>query len=155
VNKILTLPLMLFTLAAPVMAQEKPIDEMFRVLSMDKQMEGGFEAMLPVIDQMAANFKLNAEGKNELKEVFRTWFNEDIDRAKIMSEIKKLYSDSFTDDEISKVTAFYQTPVGKKFLEKSTTLMQAGAQIGMQEAQSKQAQLMKRVKPLLEKHGIK
>lgn len=145
---------MLLTLSAPTMAQEEPIDEMFRVLSMDKQMKGGFEAMLPVLDQMAANFKLNAEGKAELKEIFRTWFDEDIDRTKIMSEIKKLYSDSFTDDEISKVTAFYQTPVGKKFLEKSTTLMQQGAQIGMQEAQSKQVKLMERIKPFFEKYSI-
>jgi hypothetical protein len=33
--------------------------------------------------------------------------------------------------------------------------MQLGAQAGMQEAQIKQAKLMERVKPFLEKHGIK
>jgi len=146
---------MFLTLSAPTIAQEKPIDEMFRVLSIDKQMEGGFEAMLPALDQMAARFKLNAEGKAELKEIFRTWFNEDIDRNNMINQIKKIYSDSFTDDEMRKVTAFYQTPVGKKFLEKSTTLMQLGAQIGMKEAQSKQAKLMERVKPFFDKHSIK
>jgi len=146
---------MVFTLSVPTMAQETPVDEMFRVMSMDKQMAGGFEAMLPMIDQMGVKFKLNNEGKEELKEIFRTWFNEDIDRSKIMSEIKKLYSQSFTDDEISKITKFYQTPVGKKFLEKSAQLMKFGAQIGMKEAESKQAKLMERVKPFLEKHGIK
>jgi len=132
-NKFLILPLMVFTLSVPTMAQETPVDEMFRVMSMDKQMAGGFEAMLPMIDQMGVKFKLNNEGKEELKEIFRTWFNEDIDRSKIMSEIKKLYSQSFTDDEISKITKFYQTPVGKKFLEKSAQLMKFGAQIGMKE----------------------
>ena len=146
---------MFFTLSTPTMAQETPVDEMFRVMSMDKQMTGGFEAMLPVIDQMSAQFKLNNEGKEELKGIFRAWFNEDIDRSKIINEVKKLYSQSFTDDEISKVTEFYQTPTGKKFLEKSAQLMQLGAQIGMQEAQSKQVKLMERVKPFLEKHGIK
>jgi len=82
---------MVFTLSVPTMAQETPVDEMFRVMSMDKQMAGGFEAMLPMIDQMGVKFKLNNEGKEELKEIFRTWFNEDIDRSKIMSEITQAY----------------------------------------------------------------
>jgi len=137
------------------MAQEAPVDEMFRVMSMEKQISGGFEAMMPMIDQMAVKFKLNNEGKEELKDIFRSWFNEDIDRSKMMSEMKRLYSQTFTDDEIRKITEFYQTPVGARFLEKSPQLMQLGAQIGMKEAQSKQVKLMERVKPFIEKHGIK
>lgn len=146
---------MFFTLSAPTMAQEAPIDEMFRVMSMDKQMSGGFEAMLPVIDQMTTKLKLDSEGKAELREIFRAWFNEDIDRSKMLSEMKKQYTQAFADDEISQITKFYQTPVGKKFLEKSPQLMQLCAQIGMKEAQNKQVKLMERVKPFLEKHGIK
>jgi hypothetical protein len=146
---------MIATLSAPIMAQETPVDQMFRVMSMEKQMSGGFEAMMPVIDQMAVKFKLNNEGKEELKDIFRSWFNEDIDRSKMMNEMKKLYSQTFTDDEISTITKFYQTPVGARFLEKSPQLMQLGAQIGMKEAQSKQIKLMERVKPFMEKHGIK
>lgn len=146
---------MFFTLSAPTMAQETPIDEMFRVMSMEKQMAGGFEAMLPVIDQMTAEFKLDSEGKEELRDIFRTWFNEDIDRSKMTSEIKKLYSQAFTDDEISEITKFYQTPVGKKFLDKSPELMQLGAQIGMEEGQAKEVKLVERIQPFLEKHGIK
>lgn len=146
---------MVFTFASPVMAQETPIDEMFRVMNLDKQITGGFEAMLPMIDQMVVRFKLNNEAKEDLKGIFRTWFDEDIDRSKILSEMKKLYSKSFTDDEISEITNFYQTPVGKKFLEKSAQLMKLGAQIGMRVGQSKQIKLTERIKPFLEKHGIK
>ncbi|MCC4831505.1 DUF2059 domain-containing protein [Shewanella sp. 10N.7] len=153
-KKVLILPLLFMTFSAPVMAEEAAIDKMFKVMNMDTQMNGGFEAMLPVIDQMSAQFQLNEAGKAELKQIFRTWFNEDIDRAKIINEIKALYSESFTDDELKAVTEFYQTPVGQKFLEKSPQLMQSGAQIGMQEAQSKQTQLMERVQPFLEKQRI-
>jgi hypothetical protein len=153
-KKVLILPLLFMTFSTPVMAEEAAIDKMFKVMNMDTQMNGGFEAMLPVIDQMSAQFQLNEAGKAELKQIFRTWFNEDIDRAKIINEIKALYSESFTDDELKAVTEFYQTPVGQKFLEKSPQLMQSGAQIGMQEAQSKQTQLMERVQPFLEKHGV-
>ncbi len=153
-KKVLILPLLFMTFSTPVMAEEAAIDKMFKVMNMDTQMNGGFEAMLPVIDQMSAQFQLNEAGKAELKQIFRTWFNEDIDRAKIINEVKALYSESFTDDELKAVTEFYQTPVGQKFLEKSPQLMQSGAQIGMQEAQSKQTQLMERVQPFLEKHGV-
>ena len=148
-------PLVILALSAPVVAQEKPIDEMFKVMSMDKQMAGGFEAMLPIVDQMSANFQLDQKGKEELKEVFRVWFNEDVDREKIISEIKMQYAQAFTDDEIKKITEFYKTTVGQKFLAKSPQLMQSGAQVGMREAQLKQAKLMERVKSFLDKRGIK
>jgi len=154
-QKILILPLLLLTLSSSTLAQEKPIDEMFRVMSMDKQMEGGFEAMLPMIDQMTSQFKLDNEGKEELRGIFRVWFNEDIDRSKITSEIKKQYSQTFTDVEIKEIIKFYETPTGKKFIAKSPELMKLGAQIGMQEAQLKQVKLIERFKPFFEKHGIK
>lgn len=143
---------MVFTFSAPSIAQETPIDKMFSVMVMDKQVKGGFEAMLPMIDQMVNKFKLNQEGKEEFKGIFRTWLDEDIDRLKMMDEMKKLYSESFTVDEIREITKFYQTPVGKKFLQKSTKSMKYGAQIGIQEAQFK---LTERIKPFLEKYDIK
>ncbi|MGJ8679425.1 DUF2059 domain-containing protein [Paraglaciecola sp.] len=153
-KKVLLVPLMFFTLSAPTLANESPIDKLFKVMSMEKQMEGGFEAMLPMIEQMTAKLKLDGAAKEELKGIFRAWFTEDLDRSKITNEIKKHYSESFSDEEITEITKFYQTPVGQKFLEKSTQLMKLGAQIGMQEAQAKQAQLMQRLSPFMMKHGV-
>lgn len=146
---------MVFTLSTPTLAQESSVDKLFRAMAMEKQMAGGFEAMLPVIDQMTLKFNLDNAGKAELKAIFRAWFDEDIDRDKILNESKKLYVAAFTDAEMLEITKFYQTPVGKKFLEKSAQLMKVGAQLGMQEAQMKQVKLMERVAPFLEKHGIK
>ena len=57
--------------------------------------------------------------------------------------------------EIEEVTNFYQTETGQKFLQKSPELMKLGAQIGMIEAQSKQTELLNRLKPFFEKHNIK
>ena len=146
---------MFLTLSTQTIAQETAVDEMFRVMYMDKQITGGFEAMLPVVDQMTAQFNLDSQGKDEIREIFRTWFNEDIDHESMLNDIKKLYSQAFTNEEITEITRFYKTSLGKKFLEKSAQLMQSGSEIGMQEAQSKQGKLMERVKPFLEKHNIK
>lgn len=154
-KKFFVVPALILTFSTATFAQDKPIDEMFKVMSMEKQVEGGFEAMLPTIDQMAAQFNLNNESKEELKNTFREWFHKDLDHSKMMSELKRLYSQTFTNEEIAKITKFYQTPVGKKFLEQSPQLMKLGAQIGMQEAQSKQFKLMERVNAFMEKHGIK
>ena len=145
----------LFTFPTYSLAQESAIDEMFRVMSMDKQMAGGFEAMLPMIDQMATQLSLDNQGKEGLKEIFRSWYKEDIDREKLLNEFKGLYTDTFDDDEIREITNFYKTPVGRKFLDKSPELMQIGAQLGMQEGQLRQAQLLERLKPFIEEHGNK
>lgn len=149
---IVTVAILSFT--ATCQANDKPIDEMFAVMQMDKQLTGGFEAMLPIIEQMAAKFNLDAAAKQELEDIYRTWFEQDIDKAKMLSSIKTLYRDAFSDEEIKQVTAFYRTEVGQKFLMRSPQLMQLGAKIGMREAQAKQAQLMVRLKPFMAKYGI-
>jgi hypothetical protein len=151
-KKLLILPLVLLTLSPVSIANEAPIDEMFRVMSMDKQLTGGFEAMLPVIEQLTLQHKLDENAKEELKGIFRSWFEEDLERDKMLNDIKALYLQVFSEDEIKEITKFYQSRVGKKFLDNSNFLMQKGAQIGMQEAQSKQVKLMERVKPFLDKH---
>lgn len=131
------------------------VKEMFNVMGIDKQMKGGFEAMLPMIDQMSQQMHLNDEEKEELKNIYRDWFDNDIDRDSMVEKLVMVYSEAFTLDEISEVTAFYQTLTGLKFLKKSPELMQIGVRLGMQEAQSKQSELMAKLQPFMEKHQNK
>jgi len=53
-------------LAGQAYGSNDSVDKMFEVMDMERQMNGGFEAMLPLIDQMAAQFRLDATGKEEL-----------------------------------------------------------------------------------------
>jgi len=138
-----------------IFAYSEPVDEMFEVMNMEEQMTGGAEAMLPLVDQMAVQFNLDNKGKEELKDIFRTWFNEDIDKSKIIREIKKVYKDTFTNSEMIKLVEFYQTPVGQKFIQKTPELMKIGAQLGMDESAVKQPELMARIEPFLERLNIK
>lgn len=153
-KKRLFLPFAFVILTATAHANEKAVDELFDVMDMDQQLSGGVEATMPMLDQMAMQLRLNAEEKEELKSIFRAWFEEDIDRSKVIGEVKALYVETFTKDEIEKITAFLKTPVGQKFINKSPELMQRGSQIGIAEAQAKQHKLMERMKPFLEKHNI-
>ena len=153
-KKLLLLPLLLMGLAGQAYSSNDSVDKMFDVMDMERQMTGGFEAMLPLIDQMSAQFGLDATGKEELTTIYRTWFNDDIDRVKMLNTIKDLYADTFTEKEIEEITKFYQTDVGQKLLVKSPELMQIGAQLGMTEAQSKQELLLQRLEPFFKKYNI-
>lgn len=127
------------------------VDDLFEVTDMQKQLTGGFEAMMPMIEQQAAQLQLDAEGAKELEAIFKTWFETDIDQEGMLSQMKQLYRDSFTDEELTEVIAFYNTPIGQKFIQQSPVLMQEGARIGMLEAQNAQGKLMERLAPFFEK----
>lgn len=136
---------------ADISADKKAqIQELFEVMGLDEQINGGFEAMLGVVDQMSARMQLNAQQKNQLTNIYRDWFKYDIDHAAMQEKFVQLYADAFTSDEVDKLVAFYKTPTGQKFLEKSPGLMKRGAQIGMQEAKSKEDELMQRLQLFLE-----
>jgi len=124
---------------------------MFQITGMDKQMTGGFEAMLPVVNQLSAQLQLNSEEAEELKTIYRDWFEHDVDRQLIIDKIIELYDEAFTIEEIQILTDFYKTPTGQKFIKQSPELMKAAAEVGMQEAQNKQCKLMERLQSFIEK----
>ncbi len=154
-KKMMLVPIVFLTLSSPLMAKEEPVDKLFRVVPIDQHLSSGFDAMLPVIDGMAHQFRLNSQAKEELRQIFLSWFTDDIDRSKIAAGIKDQYKKAFTDAELTQITEFYETPAGRKFLEKAPVLMSMGVQLGMEEAQSKQDKLKARLEPFLKKHNIK
>ncbi|MEM7377463.1 MAG: DUF2059 domain-containing protein [Pseudomonadota bacterium] len=148
--------LVLVLLVAPAHAADGDktalIERMFTVMGLDRQMNGGFEAMLPVVENMAAQLELNATEKEELKDIYRAWFREDFDRDAIADRMVGLYADVFSEQELRDVITFYESPTGQKFLDVSPALMQEAAQIGMQEGMAKQDRLLERLQPFLDKH---
>ena len=157
-----TLPaIIIFSLVAispPISATDAPaqnssIEKLFSVMGMDQQMKSGFEAMLPLVDQQAAQLKLSPGPKQELRNIYRDWFNHDIDRTVINAKIVKLYAETFSEQEINQLISFYQSPIGRKFLQESPRLTKIGAQIGMEEARAKQHLLNRRLQPFLDVHA--
>jgi len=124
---------------------------MFQLMDIEGQLAGGFEAMLPIIDQMSSGLQLDAKEKEQLKNIYRDWFENDLDRKAMKEGMVKIYAEAFTAEEINGLNKFYSSPIGQKFLEKTPELMRLGAQIGMEEGQKKQGKLMERLQPLLGK----
>ncbi|QPK06342.1 DUF2059 domain-containing protein [Vibrio kanaloae] len=130
-------------------------ERLLKVMKVEKQLSGGFEAMTPMIDQLANSLQLNKSETEELVNIYRDWFLNDIDRQRIIDELAILYSQTFSQQEIESMIVFYSTPEGQKFIEKAPALMHAGAQLGMQEAELAQPQLIEKLTPFLEKHHAK
>lgn len=144
--------------ASPIsgMAADKQevVERLLEVMKVEKPLSGGFEAMTPVIEQLANNLQLNATEKEELVNIYRDWFINYINRQNIIVEMASLYSQTFSQQEIELMIEFYATPVGQKLVEKSPALMQAGAQLGLQEAERAQPKLIEKLTPFLEQHQV-
>lgn len=146
------LAILTFPAQAEVGSKIVSVEKMFAIIGIDEQFNGAFEAMLPTVDQLAARLDLDSDEKEELKNIYRAWFHQDIDRESMKKKMVDLYAGAFSQVEIEEITKFYQTPAGQKFLQKSPELMKLGGQIGMQEGQKKQQQLINRLTPFIEKH---
>ncbi|MEZ6068091.1 MAG: DUF2059 domain-containing protein [Planctomycetaceae bacterium] len=129
----------------------KAAETLAATMDLKKQMLGGFDAMKPVIDQQAQQLRLSPEDRTEFAQIYRDWFEQDLDHAAMGQQFVELYAEEFTEEELVQLNEFYQTPLGQKLLAATPKLAQAGALVGMQEAQSKQGMLLKRMEPFLEK----
>ena len=61
----------------------------------------------------------------------------------IYGELAQVYTEEFTEAEIDKILAFYNTPVGEKMREVTPELTRKGMQIGQQWGQELQPIMMK------------
>jgi hypothetical protein len=59
----------------------------------------------------------------------------------LKADMVKIYMDEFTEAELGELNKFYQTPVGRKTVEKMPTLMSKGAQLGGQRVQEHMPEL--------------
>lgn len=130
----------------------KAAEKLADVIDLKAQMSNGFEAMMPMINNMSEKMKLNPADAKELEGIFRSWFMEDFDHAKIFTETIKLYAQNFTEEELTGLTSFYESPLGRKSLTALPLLMKKGAQMGMAEGQAKQDKLRARLEPFFKKH---
>lgn len=75
--------------------------------------------------------------------------------SSMTDQVAALYAQNFTVDELRQIEAFYAQPAGRKLLEKSDALAQAGAQIGQDVSQKAADQLKQRLIEALRQKGHK
>lgn len=73
----------------------------------------------------------------------------------LMQLMTLLYAQHFTAAEMDEVRSFYRTPTGTKFLEKQTALALEGQRIGQIWGQRAATEAFERIRPELERRGLK
>lgn len=124
-NLVLLSLLAVLVSAAPV-TQDKADDlkKLFALMQVDKMINSTLDNMLPMLKQQAKS-QFRGENANEKFNAFAEHISEE---AKLMSknlleeEMLALYDKHFTHQEIKDLIWFYESPTGKKIIEKSPEL---------------------------------
>jgi hypothetical protein len=103
-------------------------------LEADKTMQGIQEQLLALLLQQHPQLAPQRDVFQQFLTTYLSWESR-------REEMITLYTQEFTADELQGLTAFYQTPLGKKALEKLPQLATAGAQLGIARVQAHQGEL--------------
>ncbi len=121
-----------------VMHVEKMLDQMF--LQMDAAMKTGMEQGL---QQSLHGHELNAAQKaaiEKFKERLSSTMKDELSFAKMQDIYLQAYRETFTQEEVNSITAFYSSPAGKTVVEKIPVAMQRAG-----------ALMQERIAPLIQK----
>jgi hypothetical protein len=66
------------------------------------------------------------------RQVFLDFMNKHMGYDSIKADLATMYAEAFTAQELKQLVAFYQTPVGRKSIQKMPELMAKGGQYGEQ-----------------------
>ena len=109
-------------------SHRKAAESLLNLMNMDALLTQSIDQMLQMqTKQNPAIAPYEQEMKAFLKK-YMSW-------ASLKDEMTKLYVDEFTESELGELNKFYQTPLGKKTLQKMPALMAKGAEIGQRKVQ--------------------
>jgi hypothetical protein len=103
-------------------------ESLLTMMGMDKVMSQSIDQMLQVqVKQNPAIAPFEQQMKAFLTK-YMSW-------ASMKEDMVRLYEGEFTEAELRELIAFYQTPVGKKTIQKMPQLLSKGAEIGQSRIQ--------------------
>lgn len=134
--KLFFLPLFIgaLVLVSPAMTRadeashRKAVESLLGLMQMESLLSQSIDQMLQMqIKQNPAIAPYEQEMKSFLAK-YMSW-------ASLKEDMVKIYMAEFTEPELKELTTFYQTPLGKKTVQKMPVLMAKGAEIGQQRVQ--------------------
>jgi len=140
----LVLPFLFGVLSVVQAAEERhrtAAAELVRIMDME---ETFMTAYTTVTDAQLDAMKRNGMSEAKLarvKELLDAFAKKVYHDPALIEGMVALYEEEFTEAEIRELIAFYETPTGRKALEKMPVLMQKGAKLGQDIAERHQAEL--------------
>ena len=116
------------TIRADEASHRKAVESLFALMDMDNLLSQSVDQMLAMqVQQNPAIAPYQAQMK--------TFLNKYMSWASMKEDMAKLYMAEFTESEVNELNKFYQTPLGKKTVQKMPALMAKGAEIGQKRVQ--------------------
>jgi uncharacterized protein len=109
-------------------SHRKAVDSLFALMDMENLLNQSIDQMLAMqVQQNPAIAPFQTQMKAFLSK-YMSW-------ASMKDDMAKLYMAEFSESELNELTKFYQTPLGKKTIQKMPALMAKGAEIGQKRVQ--------------------
>ncbi|QJX45643.1 DUF2059 domain-containing protein [Hymenobacter taeanensis] len=125
--------------ATPISASHrKAAEELLAITGSEKNMTEMSSRMLDV----------QLEQRPEMKAVepeMRAFLTKYMSWQSMKDDLVQLYAQEFTEKELKELNKFYQTPTGRKTIQKMPMLMQAGMEIGQRRVQEHLPELQKAI----------
>lgn len=109
-------------------------EALLNLMDMDKLMSQSVDQMLQI--QLKQNPAIAP-----YEQQMRAFLNKYMSWASMKDDMLKIYTVEFTEAELKELTAFYQTPVGKKTVQKIPQLMAKGAELSQKRMQDHMPEL--------------
>lgn len=90
-----------------------------------------------------------------LRAVMRKFFAKHLSCEALKDDFIDLYVAEFTEEELLDIAAFYQTPTGRKSIEKMPVLFQKGGELGSRRVQENAGELRKMIQEELNRQNPK
>jgi hypothetical protein len=130
-------------LLSPAVAGEEShrqaAEKLLRMAGMERALEQSIEQMLKVQLQQQPSL-------GPYKEVMLKFLKKHMSFESLKGDIATIYMEEFTEPELNEIMAFYETPTGRKTLEKMPRLMMKGAQLGITRVQQNIVELQEMIK---------
>ena len=114
--------------AAP--ASRDSVEQLFSMIDMQKTYDATFEAMKKSVnDAFVKSPQLQSMTPEQRKGFdlgmtrMYTLMHDEMDWSKLKPEFEQMYMDTFTQEEVDGLLAFYRSPAGKAMIEKMPMLM--------------------------------
>ncbi|NLC23430.1 MAG: DUF2059 domain-containing protein [Oxalobacter sp.] len=153
--------LMIFILAAFVScgalaqtsqpASKASIEQLLEIMETKQMYEATMQEMTKMVDQSTARImnRIPPEKQGKFKKAMAqldTIIKEEMSWDKMKSQYVQIYMETFTQQEIDDLAAFYQTPSGKSFIKKQPLVIQRTSAI----SQEKMGVMMERFSNMMQ-----
>ena len=143
----------LLTAATPLVRADaqthrRAAEELFKTMSIDKQMENAMDQTLALQIQAQPALK-------PYKDVMRKFFAKHISYSALKDDLVKIYTDEFSEEELRQIITFYKTAAGKKLVEKSPALLGKCMQLGLSRVSKHEDELKQMIEDEVKKQKDK